>query len=96
MGTLWQFYGVVSPETLVIEEVGACFNMEPGVALPGTRYEGKILVLICEVQTRSVEDSRIGLRAILERCHPWVFEKFPQARLELMNEPERLTYFATI
>ena len=92
--THWQFYGVVDPETLAIGEVGAFFNAEPGVSPPGTRLEGKILVLICEVKTRSIEDSRIGLRLILEERHPWVFEKFPAARLELMNEREVIKHVA--
>jgi len=92
--THWQFFGVLDPETLVIEEVGAFFNTEPGVMPPGTRHEGKVMVLICEIKTRSIEDSRIGLRAILEERHPWVFEKFPDARFELMNEAEHLAYLA--
>lgn len=94
--THWRFFGVVDPTTLTIEEVGAFFNTEPGVAPSGTRLEGKILVLICEIKTFSSEDSRVGLRAILETRHPWVFEKFPQARLELMTPKETLVLLSNM
>jgi len=90
--THWQFYGVVHPETLVIEDVGAFFNTEPGVMPLGTRNEGKILVLICEIETRSLEDSRVGLISILEERHPWVFKSFPNARFDLMSDKERRAY----
>jgi len=92
--THWQFYGVLDPDSLTVVEVGAFFNTEPGVMPAGTRLEGKVMVLICEIKTGSIEDSRIGLRMILERRHPWVFQKFPNARLELMTDLERIAELA--
>ncbi len=89
--THWQFCGVMNPETLEIEEVGAYTgDVELGLnpVAEGNGLKFKVLVLICEVKTRSIEDSRIGLRRILEERHPWVFEKFPNARRDLMTDKE--------
>jgi len=90
--THWQYCAILDAGTLTVEEVGAFIGAELGPQPKGRRYEGKILMLIAQINTGSIEESRVGIRRIIEVRHPWVFERFPEARLEIMSEPERIAW----
>ena len=89
--THWQYCAVLNAETLTVEEVGAFIGPDLGPQKYG-RWQGKIIMLIAEIKTRSIEESRLGLMEIIEKKHPWVFERFPEARTEIQSESERLQW----
>jgi len=91
--THWQFCLVIDPDTLQVEECGAYIgNVELGIQTAG-RWQGKLIVLLCEVKTRSIQDTKDALAHIILTKYPWVREKFLIALQGLVdfNEYVKLT-----